>query len=276
MHNQIKGFSLIELSIVLIIIGLVISGVTAGSSLIETAKLRGLVAEIRSISTDIYAFKVAKNRYPGDYDNAGWTGICHGTGCPDYGNEKFATYNLTQNSGNSSILKTKKRPYNGFGGEYNGLYVGPKAGPWVELYLEGVTNFKPTLNPRILESNDTWKSDKNDNLGSANNIYPCSRSISGLCMYVFATFREYKNTNVNYYLNNIKPETVWISLINSFIKDNNGSCYVNDPLRFKRLDEKLDDGIHNLGNVRADCGQKYYDDAISVNKKCCDFYFKLP
>ena len=34
--------------------------------------------------------------------------------------------------------------------------------------------------------------------------------------------------------------------------------------------------VHNLGNVRADCGQKYYDDAISVNKKCCDFYFKLP
>ena len=49
-NNQRKGFSLIELSIVLIIIGLVISGVTAGSSLIETAKLRGLVAEIRSIS----------------------------------------------------------------------------------------------------------------------------------------------------------------------------------------------------------------------------------
>lgn len=271
MHNQKKGFSLIELSIVLIIIGLVISGVTAGSSLIETAKLRGLVAEIRNISTDIYAFKVAKNRYPGDYDNAGWTGTCFGSGCPDYGNEKFTTYQLTNSSG-TSYIKTKKRPYNGFGGEYNGLYVGPKAGPWVELYLEGITSFQPTLNPKILQSNDYKKSAENDYLGSARNIYPCSNYIHDLCLYLFTTFKDFRSTNVDYYLNNVKPETVWISLINSFVND----CYVNEPLRFKRLDQKLDDGVHNLGNVRADCGQKYYDDAISVNKKCCDFYFKLP
>ena len=274
MHNQIKGFSLIELSIVLIIIGLIVSGITAGSSLIETAKLKGLITEIRNISTNVYTFKVAHNRYPGDYDNAGWTGICRGEGCPNYGSETFGTEKLTSSSGTS--LTTKKRPYNGFGGEYNGLYVVTKAAPWVELYLEGITHFKPTVNEKILKDNGVWKAASNDNLGTAKNNYPCFNSIPYLCPYLFITFKNFRSTNVNYYLNNIKPETVWISLLNPFIKDNSGSCYVNNPLRFKRLDQKLDDGIHNLGNVRADCGQKYYDDAISVNKKCCDFYFKLP
>jgi hypothetical protein len=79
--------------------GLVISGVTAGSSLIETAKLKGLITEIRNISTNVYTFKVAHNRYPGDYDNAGWTGICRGEGCSNYGSETFGTEKLTSSSG---------------------------------------------------------------------------------------------------------------------------------------------------------------------------------
>ena len=79
---KIKAFTLIELSIVLIIIGLLVAGITGGASLIQSAKLRSFASEIRNYRTQFNAFRVANDRWPGDYDNQGWTGLCLGLGCP--------------------------------------------------------------------------------------------------------------------------------------------------------------------------------------------------
>ena len=56
MKNNNKGFSLIELSIVLIIIGLLIAGVTGGASLIKSAELRSQISDLRNVQTSINAF----------------------------------------------------------------------------------------------------------------------------------------------------------------------------------------------------------------------------
>ena len=65
-----KGFSLVELSIVIIIIGLLFVGVSAGSSLIQQAKLRTIMNEMRMIETAIKTFVVAYDDLPGDMPNA--------------------------------------------------------------------------------------------------------------------------------------------------------------------------------------------------------------
>jgi prepilin-type N-terminal cleavage/methylation domain-containing protein len=65
-----KGFTLVELSIVLLIIGLIIGGITAGSSLIAQAKMRNVIKEQTSYMGAINSFKVQYNSLPGDLSNA--------------------------------------------------------------------------------------------------------------------------------------------------------------------------------------------------------------
>ena len=60
-----KGFTLIELSIVLIIIGLLVAGITAGSSLIRAAKIRAVINESTTYRTAYNAFFSLYNRVPG-------------------------------------------------------------------------------------------------------------------------------------------------------------------------------------------------------------------
>ena len=47
--NNNKAFSLIELSIVFIIIGLLVAGITGGKSVIESAKIRNVVNEFNNL-----------------------------------------------------------------------------------------------------------------------------------------------------------------------------------------------------------------------------------
>lgn len=63
-----SAFSLIELSIVLIIIGLLIAGITGGASLIKSSELRSIMSEARSYAVSVNSFFTQYDRYPGDSD----------------------------------------------------------------------------------------------------------------------------------------------------------------------------------------------------------------
>lgn len=65
-----SGFTLVELSIVIVIIGLIVAGVTAGKSLVSAANLRTIVGEINETTLAINAFKLQYNYLPGDLPNA--------------------------------------------------------------------------------------------------------------------------------------------------------------------------------------------------------------
>lgn len=68
--RQHHAFSLVELSIVLVILGLLTGGVLAGQSLIRAAELRSLTTDYMKFHTAIYSFRDRYFALPGDMANA--------------------------------------------------------------------------------------------------------------------------------------------------------------------------------------------------------------
>jgi prepilin-type N-terminal cleavage/methylation domain-containing protein len=64
--NKTKGFTLVELSIVLVIIGLLIGGVLVGQSLIESVQINRLVSDLRQYEVAVTQFHGKFKQYPGD------------------------------------------------------------------------------------------------------------------------------------------------------------------------------------------------------------------
>ena len=61
-----KGFTLVELSIVLVIIGLLIGGILVGQSLIESAKINRFLSELQQYEIATIQFHRKFKKYPGD------------------------------------------------------------------------------------------------------------------------------------------------------------------------------------------------------------------
>lgn len=83
MQKKTSGFTLIELSIVLVIIGLVVGGVLVGRDLIKAAELRKQISQIESFDVAFNTFRLKYNCLPGDCANAtnfGFAGNGNGNG----------------------------------------------------------------------------------------------------------------------------------------------------------------------------------------------------
>jgi len=66
MKSQQSGFTLVEIAIVLVIIGLLLGGILKGQELINSAKVKNLANDFRVIPTYIYAYQDKYKSLPGD------------------------------------------------------------------------------------------------------------------------------------------------------------------------------------------------------------------
>ena len=66
MKKQQSGFTLVEIAIVLVIIGLLLGGVLKGQELVNSAKVKNLANDFRSISSFVYAYQDRFRATPGD------------------------------------------------------------------------------------------------------------------------------------------------------------------------------------------------------------------
>ena len=107
-----KGFTLVEIAIVLVIIGLLLGGVLKGQELINNAKVKSVVSEFENVAAAYYSYQDRKGAYPATTDNdAFWF---------DLRTEGFV-------SGAPGASNNSPGPSNSFGGDFQ-MLVGDGTG----------------------------------------------------------------------------------------------------------------------------------------------------
>ena len=243
--NKKSGFSLIELSIVLIIIGLLVAGITGGQSLIESAKIRAAINKLNGLKQGTLAFYAIKGRLPGDVKNIGATGFY----------SDYQTYNY---------------PPGTFASPYNKDTCSFVTAPFVELYLEGF--------------NDYYIPSSCSGLTPTSANFPPIKYIGVDGYYWFMTFyrdkwNHFHTPKTAKVLDNIKEGS-----INLYFYDYSYIASADKP-RAKtvvNIDKKIDDGVYNSGSFRGSCsgGNIDYDKVINDNEKgssitCRSFLYNL-
>src|SRR5579872_1884494 len=79
------GFTLIELSIVLVIIGFIVGGVLVGRDLIRSSELQSIITDKDRYKTAVYTFRSKFNELPGDMSDATtYWGVAGGNASDNY------------------------------------------------------------------------------------------------------------------------------------------------------------------------------------------------
>lgn len=95
-----SGFTLIELAIVLIVVGLILGGITKGYELVRQSKIRDTLTDISSYNAAINTFRVKYKYLPGDFVNA----YTYGVDQPKGGAANVSATVDAQNDGNGDGL----------------------------------------------------------------------------------------------------------------------------------------------------------------------------
>jgi prepilin-type N-terminal cleavage/methylation domain-containing protein len=66
MNKSQKGFTLVEIAIVLVIIGLLLGGILKGQEMITQAKIKNVIADVTGVSAAMYGYQDRYRALPGD------------------------------------------------------------------------------------------------------------------------------------------------------------------------------------------------------------------
>ncbi len=91
-----RGFTLIELSIVIVIIALIIGGIVIGQHLVNSFKVMRIASEYQKYASITNTFRIKFNALPGDMSNA--QSVFGSTACPNNGGS-----NLCNGNGDGTI-----------------------------------------------------------------------------------------------------------------------------------------------------------------------------
>ncbi len=81
-NRRQAGFTLVEIAIVLVIIGLLLGGILKGQEMITQAKIKNVIADLNGVSAAMYSYQDRYRALPGDDKGAAtrWTSTSPGNG----------------------------------------------------------------------------------------------------------------------------------------------------------------------------------------------------
>lgn len=142
-HSK-KGFTLIEMAIVLVIIGLILGVVLNGQNLIASAKKKRLISHFREFEAGFTAFYDRYGQYPGDENDIKGIQIPNGDTEEGNGNgfidgaedNNFGRY-VWNDLAKAGILYVKSNPFGGVYG-WTAINFHPSQSPGVNNYRNAV------------------------------------------------------------------------------------------------------------------------------------------
>lgn len=226
--KQLRAFTLIELSIVLVIIGLIVSGVLVGRNLILAAEARSQIAQIESYQVATNTFRQKYGYLPGDIpdpDATNFAFVARGSG-------------TGQGDGNGVI---EAGSYASYAGVHPGL--GEHLVFWVDLSTAKLIpeNFK--------FSASEWSTAVTAlSLSAVNQYWPAAKIGQG--NFIFTLSPESKN-------NFVLSRTAHIS------GGGSPDLYAGGipVIQAYNIDSKVDDGLPGTGSVQA---WSYFHDSLFV------------
>lgn len=227
--SRITGFTLVELSIALVIIGFLIGGVLMGRDLIKSAEIRAQINQIERYNTAVNIFKLKYKAIPGDISASEVT---------DLGFTEVPTRLGTEGQGDG-----------------NGRLMGINtASTTISLFIKGETAWfwiDLSANTNLIDGN--WNSatatpaSTGQNFGGVN---PVNKPVSKL-------LPEAKIGNGNFVSVWSDDVTSYYYIISKITFVNNGSVKNQttslgmSPQQAYIIDSKLDDGLPQTGTVLA-------------------------
>lgn len=216
-----RGFSLVELSIVLVILGLLTGGILAGQSLIRAAELRSVTRDFARYQAAIYGFRDKYMGLPGDLSNAEsfWgtlapgnrttcnntpaTGLptCNGNGDGYIDHAYYEKFRAWQHLANAGMIE----------GKYTGTFDSVSASSYTVSYENSPMAKLPSGVYAVMQSNFTT--------GTFSDIFIPPTSMN------FMSVSPNGATVSGSGSGSLKPEEAW------------------------NLDQKMDDGTPGLGRV---------------------------
>lgn len=257
-----QSFTLIEISIVLMILALLTAAVLSANSVIKNAKSQKIIQEISTYRQAINSFYQMYNALPGDYNNAQYgltPSSCNLTNCNLVAESSIATLDASIRS---------QIPLNGNGdgkvdytiGGSSTLYKSETFGVWSHLSAQNLIPYKYSNTCKNIKSNT-----RKECLQADYNLPRISFGFNTSSVYIFHNSSEYnkniygqifdKNYNKTFIENAHVLSLVDISHSYAYGSNSNIGNYVHgggggvsSDLMIK-IDSKIDDGKPLTGNV---------------------------